>query len=75
MQKPLTIARRDYMQGIVNLTNNSNLPAFVIVNVLEDIISQVRPLMDSELARDEAQYRAALQKESKENQPEQTEQG
>lgn len=72
-QKPLTIARRDYMRSIVDLTNGSCLPAFVIVNVLEDIISQVRPLMDSELARDEAQYRAALQ--NKENQPEQTEQG
>ena len=75
MQKPLTVARRDYMQSIVDLTNNSGLPAFVIVNVLEDALSQVRPLMDSELVRDEAQYRAALQKESKENQPEQTEQG
>jgi len=64
MQKPLTVARRDYMQSIVDLTNNSGLPAFVIVNVLEDALSQMRPLMDSELARDEARYRAALSNET-----------
>lgn len=75
MQKPITLARRDYIQSVCDLTSKSGLPAFVVVNVLESILAQMRIEVETEIKRDEAQYRAALQKESKENQPEQTEQG
>lgn len=64
LQKPITLARRDYMQGIVDLTNNSGLPAFVIVDVLEHTLNELRPAVSLELKRDEANYRAALQEES-----------
>ena len=63
MQKPLTIARNDYMTALCVLTNNSNLPAFVIVEVLESVLREVRPMMETELKRDMATYRAAMQKE------------
>lgn len=66
-QKPITLARRDYMQGIVNLTNRSGLPAFVMVDVLEQAARELRPVMDAELKKAEASYRAALQREQKEN--------
>ena len=62
-RKPLTVARRDYMKSIVDLTNNSGLPAFIMVEVLEHTLAELRPLMASELKRDEANYRAALQEE------------
>ena len=75
MQKPITLARRDYIQSVCDLTSKSGLPAFVVVNVLESILAQMRNEVEVEIKRDEAQYRAALQNESKENQPEQTEQG
>lgn len=61
MQKPITVARHDYMQSVVDATNNSNLPAFVIVEVLEGILREVRPMMDTELKRDTATWRASLQ--------------
>lgn len=64
VQKPLTVARRDYMQGIVDLTNSSGLPAFVMVEVLEHTLNELRPLMGSELKRDEAAWRAAVLKET-----------
>ena len=66
LKKPVTVARRDYMQGIVNLTNSSGLPAFVMVEVLENTLKELRPLMSSELKRDEALYRQALVKENQE---------
>lgn len=65
-QKPITIARRDYAQDIVNLTNNSGLPAFVMVDVLEHVLNELRPLMNTEVKRDEATWRAAMQKENEE---------
>lgn len=64
--KPITLARHDYMQGIVNLTNRSGLPAFVMVEVLEQTARELRPLMDAELKRAEATWRAAQQKEKEE---------
>lgn len=71
IKKPITVARNDYMQGIVNLTNRSGLPAFVMVDVLEQTARELRPLMDVELKKDEATWRAATQKEIEE-QAEQT---
>ena len=65
MKKPLTVARNDYMTALCDLTNNSNLPAFVIVEVLESILREVRPMMETELKRDMATYRAAMQDDSK----------
>lgn len=64
VQKPLTVARRDYMQGIVDLTNSSGLPAFAMVEVLEHTLNELRPLVGSELKRDEAAWRAAVLKET-----------
>ena len=66
-KKPITLARNEYMQGIVNLTNNFMLPAFVKVDVLEHILAELRPLVDAELKRDEARYREALTKENPAN--------
>lgn len=64
--KPISVARRDYMQGIVDLTNHSGLPAFVMVEVLERTLTELRPMMDNEIKRDEAIYREALAKETQE---------
>lgn len=66
-QKPITLARHDYMRGIVNLTNQSGLPAFVMVEVLEQAARELRPAMDAELKKAEANYRAALQREQEES--------
>lgn len=63
VQKPLTVARRDYVEDIVNVTNKAELPMFVKVEVLESVLDEMRPLADNELKRDEASYRAALQEE------------
>lgn len=66
VQKPISLARHDYMQGIVDLTNRSGLPAFVMVDVLEQTARELRPLMDVELKRAEEAWRAASQKAKEE---------
>lgn len=63
MQKPLSIANRDYLQALCDLTNNCGLPAFVAANTLEKVLNQMRIEAENELKRDEATYRAALQKQ------------
>ena len=64
IQKPLTVARRDFVQDLVNLVNRTELPTFIKLEVMERILDEMRPLIDTELKRDEATWRAAIQAES-----------
>lgn len=59
MNKPLSIAYRDYKQAIVDITNNSGLPAFLIVEVIENVFRQVLQQKETELKRDEALWHKA----------------
>lgn len=66
VNKPITISYREYIDSVVSITNNAELPAFVKVQVLEMILDKLRPMVDSELKRDEAIYRKALMDEKQE---------
>lgn len=59
-QKPLSVARYDYVNAVCNLTNDCELPAFVIVYELENILRELRPIAENEYKRDKAAYEAAL---------------
>ena len=56
MNKPLTIARQEFIDDLVNLINGSGLPAFVMSDVLSDILSDVRMEEQRQLARDKEEY-------------------
>ena len=59
MQKPVSILRRDYIESICKVTNASNLPAFIVVEVLEKVLLEVRKQEEIELKRDEALWHKA----------------
>ena len=63
MQKPLSLANRDYLQSLCDITNNCGLPAFVVVDTLTKLLNQMQVEAEKELKRDEAAYRAAVQNE------------
>lgn len=56
MDRPITVERYMYMQALVSVSNNANLPAFVKADVLEMAASQMRSIAEEELKRDVAQY-------------------
>ena len=60
MQYPITLARRDYVDKICDITNKSGLPAFVVADILEKILSKVRQQEELEVKRDEATWRQSL---------------
>ena len=62
VNKPITVARNDYMAALCNITNQSNLPAFVVVDVLTRFTAELEKLAEAELSRDTAAYREAIQK-------------
>ena len=63
MQKPLSLATRDYLQSMCDITNSCGLPAFVVVDTLTKLLNQMQIEAEKELKRDEAAYRAAVQNE------------
>lgn len=63
MNKPITVARNEYMQALVDITNQSGLPYFVIVDVLERMKSQLEKLAEAQLQQDTAAYAKVLEKE------------
>ena len=51
------------MAAICAITNQANLPAFVVVEVLEKVAREMNVLVARELAMDMQSYREAVEKE------------
>lgn len=61
MQKPITIARREFSDQIVEAVNGSGLPFFIIRHVLEDVLGAVRQGEEAQEQKDRAEYEKYLQ--------------
>lgn len=61
--KPITVARQEYMQKIVDVTNSAELPAFVKLDVIRQIFDKLKTLTAEELKRDTEDYNASLREE------------
>lgn len=68
MQKPLLVARQDFFEELAALINNSNLPMFVITDILEKVLSEAKEIAQRQYEQQKAQYEEALVNESKEKQ-------
>lgn len=64
VNKPITIARQDFIDSIVDLCNNANLPYFCIESVLKDVLSEVHQACAKQLEMDKKKYEAELRKVS-----------
>ena len=62
MDKPITIRRAECIDGICSVINASGLPAFVVMDILDRIRTDVQQLVEQEYQRDLATY-----KESEDN--------
>lgn len=57
MDKPITVARHDFMDGLVDLINSSGLPAFMIVDVFESTIPALRTQAEQQYLADLKKYK------------------
>ena len=67
MNKPITVAHCDFMEALAKVCNESELPAFVKIDVLDKALVQLRKFADDEYRKDNEQYQKALQNEKMEN--------
>lgn len=59
IQKPITVARQDFIDGIVALINTSGLPAFVIVDIIKDVQAEMVRQANDQYEKDRAAYEEA----------------
>ena len=65
----LIIKEREFRMGLVNLVNNSNLPAFIMKSTLKEILQEVTEIanQDYETAVAKMQEKEKEEKEEQEN--------
>ncbi len=59
VRKPMSVARRELIEGLTSIINNAGVPPFVVEPILADLLSQVRDAAEKEYQED---YRAYNQK-------------
>lgn len=56
MNKPITVARQEFSEALVNLVNNSGLPAFVMRQSLAQMDNALSQLEQAQLEKDTAEW-------------------
>lgn len=62
VQKPLSVARAEFIGLLTDLINTSALPPFIIEPILKDMYSDVRMLSQKQLEADTKKYQEQLKK-------------
>lgn len=62
MNKPLTVMRQEFAEQMVDTINNSGLPAFVMLEVVEKCASELSALTNQQYKQDKQAYEKSLEK-------------
>ena len=65
MQKPITIIKQEFTEGLVKYINESSLPPFVIEYILKDIINEVHLASVQQLKFDTERYQKQISENKK----------
>lgn len=60
MNKPLTVAREEFAEHIVELINNCGLPAFVSLGILKSCEAELTVLSQKQYEADKVEYEKSL---------------
>ena len=65
MERPLSVAREDFVNALVELVNNSGLPMFVVLDVLKGATEEVKEAASRQYEQEKLEYEKS--KEEKKN--------
>ena len=63
--KPLTVARQEFAEKLINEVNECQLPMFVVESVLQDLLNVVQSAARKQYEADKAQYEEQLKAQDK----------
>lgn len=59
-KKPLSVARNDLMNSMVDAINNSYLPIMIVEYVVKDLYMEVRAMAQKQYDKEQEEYNASL---------------
>lgn len=59
-KKPLSVARNDLMNNMVDAINNSYLPIMIVEYVVKDLYMEVRAMAQKQYDKEQEEYNASL---------------
>lgn len=60
ISKPITVARVEFYDNLVNLTNNSMLPPYILEPILKDVYMEVKSMAQRQYESDKRAYEELL---------------
>lgn len=67
MNKPLTIARQEFTESIVEAINNAELPFFVISDILKSALVEVEKMSQAQYQQDKDAWDKAQEEKKEES--------
>ena len=75
MNKPITVAREEYVQKVVEATNSCGLPAFVVRDVLKSLLDEANALANQQLRQDAKEWEKFLESQEQDGETSDMERG
>ncbi len=60
MNKPLSVAYEEFKQNMLNIINNAGLPAFIVENVLQNYLIEIKAIAKQQYQSDRTEYEQSL---------------
>ena len=61
--KPMSVVRHEFIEQLVDVVNNCQLPMFVIESILQDMLNMVSTAAQKQYENEKAQYEAQLKEQ------------
>lgn len=63
ISKPITVAREEFKQDILNLCENSGLPPFIVEDILKFFVEQVHIASIEQYKKDKEEYEKSIKQQ------------
>lgn len=63
MNKPLLVERAEFTEKVVALVNNSNLPAVILLPIIENVAKELSALINTQYEQEKIAYQNAINEE------------
>ncbi len=63
MQKPITVARREFVENMNKLISESGLPISMLCDIFKDAVMQLQQIEEQQYKQDKKAYEESLKKE------------
>ena len=66
MEKPLSVKREEFLQAVIKVVNESELPAFVVLEILKGVTAEVANVAQQQFEAERKAYYESLAEKNKE---------